>query len=219
MEIVKAGKDTFRHLPPWVILSETTVKKKAADAAPLLGGQFMESIVKGSRYPMTLYQAIINRIRAGEETNKTKAAIIKAILIRNYDEREVTSLALNTETDNKAYVLGRLFSVLERLQQQASGGNLNATIRDKYFTSACANPRSVFPTLLKLSMHHSAKLDTAYYEILKTELLGKLDVEQPFPSSLSLDDQGRFILGYYHQTQDFFTPRKEKENMEEDNNV
>jgi len=204
LEIAKAGNDRFRYLPLWMLLSETTVKKQTSDVAPLLAGQLVHSIITGGRYPMTLYQAILNRVRAGEEINKTKAAVCKAVLIQNYNEREVTSVALNTQTDNKPYALGRLFSVLEQLQQRASGGGLNSTIRDRYFTSACANPRSVFPTLLKLSSHHSAKLDNpsrTFFEKLKTELLGKLDVETSFPSALSLDDQGRFILGYYHQTQ------------------
>jgi CRISPR-associated protein Csd1 len=61
-------------------------------------------------------------------------------------------------------------------------------------------------------MHHSAKLDKpGYYEKLKTDLLGLVDVENPFPAALSLDEQGLFILGYYHQTQVFFTPKKDKE--------
>jgi CRISPR-associated protein Csd1 len=217
MEIVKAGKDCFRFQPAWMILSETTVKKQAPDVAPLLGGQYMRSILTGGRYPLTLYQSILNRVRAGELINKTKAAIVKAVLIKNYNESEVTTVALNTKTDNKPYALGRLFSVLEQLQQRASGGELSSTIRDRYFSSACANPGSVFPTLLKLSVHHSAKLDNAvYFERLKGELLGKLDVETPFPSALSLDDQGRFILGYYHQTQDHFTSKKDKEEQNND---
>jgi len=212
MEIAKYGNDRHRYLYPWMILNETTVSKKSSDVTPLLGGQFIYSIITGGRYPMTLYQAILKRIRAHEDVNKCKAAIIKAILMRNYDEREVTTVALNSQTCNKPYVLGRLFSALEQLQQRASDGGLNTTIRDRYFSSACANPASVFPTILKLSNHHAAKLDNAvFYEKLKTELLSKLDFENPFSSSLNLDDQGRFILGYYHQTQDFFTPKKEKE--------
>ena len=212
MEIVKSGQDKFKYVPIWVILSETTVTKKSADASPLLGGQLYRSIISNARYPTTLFQAILTRIRAGDEINKTKAAVIKAILIRNYNESEVTTVALNNQTDNKPYTLGRLFSTLEQLQQQASGGGLNATIRDKYFTSACANPSNVFPTLLKLSNHHAAKLDDSrYFEILKSELLFKLDVDAPFPSALSLEDQGRFILGYYHQRQFFYTPKKDKE--------
>ena len=216
LEIDKAGNDRFRYLPIWMILNETTVKKQAADVAPLLGGQLYHSIITGSRYPMTLYHAMLNRLRAGEEVNKVKAAVVKAVLIRNYDEKEVTTVALNTQTSNKPYALGRLFSVLEQLQQRAADSKLNATIRDRYFARACANPGSVFTTILKLSIHHAAKLDNpVYYEQLKTHLLGKLDVENPFPTALSLDDQGRFILGYYHQTQDFFTSKKIKE--EQDN--
>jgi len=214
MEIAGGDKDIFKYPPVWLVLSETTIKKKAAEVAPLLGGQYLYSILTGGPYPMTLYQAILGRVRAGEKINRVKAAVIKAVLIKNFNESEVTTVALNAASDNKPYVLGRLFSVLEQLQQRSAGGDLNATIRDRYFTSACANPGSVFPTLLKLSFHHAAKLDKAgevYYEKLKTELLGKLDAESPFPSALALDDQGRFILGYYHQAQYFFTPKKDKE--------
>lgn len=210
MEIVKDTKqEKFPFLPPWIILSETTVTKKAGDATPLLGGQLFKAILSGSRYPMTLYHAILSRIRAGEDINKTKAAIVKAVLIRNYDEQEVTTVALNAETNSTPYTLGRLFSVLERLQEKANG---SATIRERYFATACANPASVFPTILKLSMHHADKLNSAvFFEKLKTELLGKLESESPFPKALGLDDQGRFILGYYHQTQDFFTKKDKTE--------
>jgi CRISPR-associated protein Csd1 len=220
MEIAAPKNDKFHYLPPWILLSETTVSKKSGDAAPLLSGQLLNNIVTGARYPQTLYNAILIRAKANEPINKTKAAIIKAVLIRNYQESEVTTVSLNPDSNNKPYVLGRLFSVLEQLQNRASGGSLNATIRDRYFSSACANPGSVFSTLLMLSMRHSSKLDNAvFYEKLKTDLLGRLDGETPFPSALSLDDQGRFILGYYHQTQDFYTSKKEKENKEENGNV
>ena len=166
---------------------------------------------------MPLLSAMLMRIRAGGDINRAKAAIIKAVLIRNYGESEVTTVALNQDSNNKPYVLGRLFSVLEQLQKSAAGGSLNATIRDRYFASACANPGNAFPTLLKLSMHHASKSDySARYERLKEELLGKLDAEMPFPAALTLDDQGRFILGYYHQTHDFYTPKKDKEDMEDE---
>ncbi|MDR3136340.1 MAG: type I-C CRISPR-associated protein Cas8c/Csd1 [Coriobacteriales bacterium] len=223
LEIIAPKNDRFTYLPPWVILSETTVSKKTKDASPLLGGQLLTSIITGKPYPMSLYHAMLIRVRANEHVSRTKAAIIKAVLMRNCPatEREVLTVSLNPNSDNKPYVLGRLFAVLEQLQISASGGMLNATIRDRYFASACANPRSVFPTLLKLSMHHAAKSDYAVrYEKLKEELLDKLDVEaEPFPAALSLDDQGRFILGYYHQMQDLFTSKKVKEpELKEDNN-
>jgi CRISPR-associated protein Csd1 len=204
----------YTNLPYWMLLSETTVKKKSSDAAPLLGGQLLRSIITGVPYPSTLYHAILIRIRTGEKVNRTKAAVVKAVLIRNFNEREVTSVALNAQSENQPYVLGRLFSVLERLQEKAIGAS---TIRERYFAGACANPGSIFPILLKLSTHHAAKLDTPgfiYFEKLKTELLGRLGDETPFPFAFDLSDQGRFILGYYHQTQDFFTAKTLKEENE-----
>jgi CRISPR-associated protein Csd1 len=214
LKIIASKNDRFPYLPPWILLSETTVSRKHGDVLPLLGRQLLDSIVTGKPYPMTFYNAILTRIRANEPINKTKAAIIKAVLIRNYEkEREVATVSLNPNSDNKPYALGRLFAVLEQLQKSASDGKLNATIRDGYFSRACANPRTVFPILLKLSMHHASK--SAYkarYEKLKKELLDKLDVEEvPFPAALSYEDQGRFILGYYHQTQNPFISNKDRE--------
>ncbi|MCL2386371.1 MAG: type I-C CRISPR-associated protein Cas8c/Csd1 [Defluviitaleaceae bacterium] len=216
LEIVSDNMTKFQYLPFWVILSETTVTKEAGKATPLLGGQLMHSILKGTKYPQTLYNAILTRIRAGEQINQTKAAVIKAVLIKNFKETEVTKVNLNDETSNKPYVLGRLFSVLEQLQNRASDWKLSATIRDKYFASACANPSNVFPTILKLSMHHAAKLENStFYESLKGKLLSKLEAENPFPTTLGLEDQGKFILGYYHQKQSFFT--KNDQNKEANN--
>jgi len=207
LEIVSDNRTPFRLIPLWLILSETTVKGSASDAQPLLAGQLLKSILTGVDYPLTLYNAIVNRIRAGAAVTQTKAAVIKAILTKNksFNESEVTTVSLNEKSMIKPYVLGRLFSVLERLQEKANG---TATIQSRYFTSACINPGSVFPTLLRLSVHHSAKLDNpVFFEKLKTDLLGRLDDVIPFPTTLKLDDQGRFILGYYHQTHSFFTKK------------
>jgi CRISPR-associated protein Csd1 len=216
LDIVGSKKEKFPHLPPWTLLNETTVGKKSSDVAPLLGGQLLQSILTGQPYPMALYHAILIRAKAGERINRTKAAVVKAVLQNNYQESEVTTVSLNPNSTNRSYVLGRLFSTLERLQQQASGGSLNSTIKDRYFSSSCSNPGSVFPTILKLSAHHLAKLDNSvYFDKLITNLLGRLDEDMPFPTAMSLDDQGRFILGYYHQTQDFFTPKKNKEQQEQ----
>ena len=106
-------------------------------------------------------------------------------------------MGLNEQTDNRAYILGRLFAVLEKAQKDAAGGQLNTTIKDRYFTSACATPGAIFPTLLKLSQHHIAKADYGYKSDKRiTELLEKVDA---FPSTHSLEEQGLFILGYYQQ--------------------
>jgi CRISPR-associated protein Csd1 len=202
-----SGNSKFSYLPPWMILSETTVKKSASDATPLLGGQLLESIITDKAYPLTLFNAILTRIRAGEEINQTKAAVIKAVLIRNL-KSEVATVSLNKDSKNIPYILGRLFSVLEYLQEKANG---SSTIRQRYFSSACSNPVNVFPTLLSLSMHHADKLDNAtWFEKQKSDLISNLDAENPFPSALSLQQQGEFIVGYYHQQQDRYTKKEEK---------
>jgi CRISPR-associated protein Csd1 len=224
LEIYSSRNEKFAYLLPWMILAETTVKKSASDAAPLLGGQLMRSIVTGSRYPATLYNAMLARIRAGKDINRTKAAVIKATLLRNYEnknDKEVLDVALSEKSENKPYVLGRLFAVLEKLQQDTADGKLNSTIRDKYFASACANPQSVFPTILRLSISHERKLTEGgkvYYGRLKQTLMDKLDIEgDPYPATLNLQDQGKFILGYYHQTQTLYTGKEKTAEGETDN--
>lgn len=219
-ECLKISDDDLSRLTPFHLLGNTTVKngEKYGVPAANLSGQLLNAILTNTPYPITFYNAILIRVRAGEEINKTKAAIIKAVLIRNFNETEVTTVALNKQSDNVPYNLGRLFSVLEKLQKDSSEGKLNSTIRDKYFSSACANPASVFPTILKLSTHHSAKLDDeAFYEILKTNIIKKLDSENPFPNTLNLEDQGRFIVGYYHQTQELYTSKKNRKAEEQNN--
>lgn len=117
-------------------------------------------------------------------------------------------MSLNENSSNPAYLLGRLFAVLEKVQQEAIPG-LNATIKDRYFTTACASPATVFPVLLRLSQHHISKAAYGYVSERRIEeILDKLDVEEnPIPNHLDLDEQGVFILGYYHQRADFYRKR------------
>lgn len=114
-------------------------------------------------------------------------------------------MSLNEQATTPAYVLGRLFAVLEKVQQEAIG-DMNASIKDRYFTSACASPRSVFPTLLRLSQHHISKAEYGHTSDRRIqEILGLLDVEKnPIPARLTLDEQGVFVLGYYHQRAAFY---------------
>jgi len=119
-------------------------------------------------------------------------------------------MSLNESYTHPAYVLGRLFAVLEKAQKEALGQNINATIKDRYFTSACASPASVFPTLLRLSHHHLAKAEYGgRIDRQIQDLLNMLDAK-PFPSRLSLDEQGVFVLGYYHQRAAFYTKNSEE---------
>ena len=127
-------------------------------------------------------------------------------------------MALNEQSTIPAYLLGRLFAVLEDAQKEAAKpAKLNATIKDRYFTSACASPSSVFPVLLRLSQHHISKAEYGYvYDRRIQEIMQLLDVDKtPYPKRLSLDEQGVFVLGYYHQRA--YRKNKKSENQETEN--
>ena len=119
-------------------------------------------------------------------------------------------MKVNEETKDRAYVLGRIFSVLEDIQEKANPG-INTTIRDRYFNSACTTPSVVFPVLLRLKNSHIRKIDNIglkkKYEELLTELSGKLN---EYPARLTLEEQGMFMLGYYHEVQKRYTKKEDR---------
>ena len=121
-------------------------------------------------------------------------------------------MSLDRENYNIGYLLGRLFAVLER-SQQAALGDLNATVRDRFYGAASTNPITTFPRLVKLNNHHLTKIENRGYAInLEREIGSIMDGITTFPAHLSLDDQGRFAIGYYHQRQHFFTKVREEKN-------
>lgn len=214
LEIEHAPKD-YEYLPLWRLMQETVSPNSRDKAAsPLLAGAVLRSIFAGLPYPVALFQSVMRRIRAEQDISRGKAAIIKAYLIRNHNEilKEAITVSLNENSNNKAYVLGRLFSVLEKAQLDANPG-INATIKDRYFTSACATPGSVFPTLLRLANHHTSKSEYGYVSERRiTELMEKLEVDNnPYPAHQSLTDQGLFVLGYYHQSKANYAKKTKEE--------
>lgn len=225
LQIVKEFDNQPDMIPLWQLLGET-VSKKSSDksASPLMAGSVFRSMISGVPYPAALYYAIINRIRADvddsthgiKKINYPRAAVIKAYLTRkdrNLNQpkiKEVLCMSLNEQSTHPAYLLGRLFAVLEKAQQDAAApAKLNATIKDRYFTSACASPASVFPVLLRLSQHHISKAEYGYVsDRLIEKIMNLLEAgDHPIPAHLTLDEQGIFVLGYYHQRADFFKPK------------
>ncbi len=177
---------------------------KAENIPPNLGGDLVRSVIESLPYPQTLLAGAIRRIRAEHEVTYPRAAIIKACINR-YSGMEELKVSLDENNTNTAYRLGRLFAVLERVQERASP-NLNATIRDRYYGAASSTPVTVFSTLLKLKNHHVAKLESKGEAVNLERLIGQvMDGIVDFPAHLSLQDQGRFAIGYYHQRQAFFT--------------
>ena len=215
MRMIKPKWEDREYLGIRQMLFET-VNQKSKDKSPIpnMAAMVLQAVISGGKYPASLYTDTLIRIRA-EQGNVTwgRAGIIKAYLIQNYKWKEGEGyMGLNEGSMDEAYVLGRLFAVLESIQQDANPG-LNATIRDRYFNSACAAPASVFPVLIRLKNSHMKKLERErmgakiYYEKLLTEIMGKLE---RFPARLSLEEQGKFDLGYYHQMQKRYEKREEK---------
>ncbi len=219
LEIVRPGYDKDAYLPLWKLLRET-VNPNARDksASPQMAGDTLRAILTGGRYPATLYQQTMLRIKAEHEVTRGKAAIIKAILIRNTDDtfnKEALTVELNEKTTYQPYVLGRMFSILEAIQQAANPG-VNTTIKDKYFTSACATPATVFPTLMNLAEKHLRKMSVGS-RVFYAKQLGALTekIDESYPVHLTLFDQGVFQLGYYHQTQKRYEKRTSEKSEEE----
>lgn len=195
------------------LISPKSSKEKVP--SPLTAALF-EAILKGTRYPDELLSTVITRVKTDSDEennhfiklNDTRAGLIKGCINRKQNKEEI-KMSLDLENKNQAYLCGRLFAVLEKIQQDASGGGLNRTIKDSYFASACSKPSTVFPKLYKLSQNHIKKLSSPiFYNKLCGEILDGLDGK--FPSTLSLDDQGRFIVGYAQQNKALYTKKSEE---------
>ncbi len=194
------------------LLAGLALQGKLDNVPPRLAGDWMRAILEGQPYPATLLNAAVMRCKAEQEVTYMRAAVLKAWLNRDHRRRHTDTGStdqhfkekLDVDQTDTPYRLGRLFAVLEQIQRQAMPG-INATIRDRYYSAASTTPVAVFTTLLRLKNAHLKKLSegqTVWFERLVGEVLAPL---QDFPRQLTLPQQGRFALGYYHQRQDFFT--------------
>lgn len=221
LEIVLPAWGNLEYLGIQKMLDET-VNQKSKDKIPIpnMAAMTLKAVLDDNRYPGSMYSSTIIRIRAEQgKITYGRAAILKAFLIKNFNWKEgVDYMGLNEGCEEQAYVLGRIFAVLESIQKDVNP-TINTTIRDRYFNSACAMPASVFPILIKLKNSHLKKLEREsggmkiYYENLLMKLMGKISVEDGkvgFPKKLSLEEQGKFMLGYYHQTQKRYEKKEDK---------
>ena len=207
------------------LLVAIATQGKSENIPPNLGGEVMQAIVTGLPYPSTLLQGAVRRIRAEQAKRDTRtgklvqnvtharSALIKACLNRQQrlvgtTEREVT-VSLDYANTNSGYRLGRLFAVLEKVQEEANPG-INTTIRERFYGAASSTPVTVFSNLMKLKNHHLAKLENPGRRVNLERLISEIvDGISDFPHHLKLADQGRFAIGYYHQRQALFSKSTE----------
>lgn len=204
----------FETMPLWALLRET-VNLNSRDKTPsaAMAGAVARAVFSGGRYPASLLESVMLRIRAERNITWGRAAILKSYYLKNeHDDcpKEVLNVSLNETSTNPAYTLGRLFSVYEAAQQAANPG-INATIKDKYFNSAAAMPASIFPVLNNLYQKHLRKMEPGmriYYDKQVSALKGVLG--ESYPARMTLAQQGTFDLGYYHQTQKRYAKKEEQ---------
>lgn len=215
MAIIKPVKDPFERLPVWKMLQETVNQNtKDKSPSPQMAADTMKAILSDTYYPDSLVNGVMLRVRAEHNITRGRAAIIKAFYLKNINSKcpeEVLQMQLNEESTNIPYNLGRLFAVLEHIQQEANPG-INATIKDKYFNTAASTPSHIFPLLINLSQKHLKKIKEpnkkVYFEKNMQSIVEKLG--EKFPDRMTLPEQGSFQLGYYHQTQKRYQKKEEK---------
>ena len=222
LEIIRPSFDKFPTLPIWRLVLETVRKAppggRTPEPHPRLAGDLLLAVLNDTLYPATLLNGVELRIRAERSVSRGQAAILKAYYTKYLEQfqpdspmKEALIVELNEQTNYLPYLLGRLFAVLEGLQQSANPG-INTTIKDRYFNSASATPAIVFPQLINLAQKHLNKLDGGlfvYYDKQITELSNR--ITQTLPTRMSLAEQSAFQLGYYHETQRRYTPKAKKE--------
>jgi CRISPR-associated protein Csd1 len=205
--------DSEPEFPPlWRLLCHTASLGKAENISPVLAGGMTRAILTDSLYPQNLLPVVLERIRAEHNVTYFRAALLKAYLMRN-KQMEVP-VALDLNRNDRPYLLGRLFAVLEKAQEEAIPG-ANATIKDRYLAAASATPGQVFHMLLKNSANHIAKLKkdpekkgrAFHYDIMTQDIISGFS---DYPKTMKAEEQGLFMIGYYHQRKDFYTKKTQE---------
>jgi CRISPR-associated protein Csd1 len=205
--------DNEPEFPPlWRLLCQTASLGKAENISPVLAGGMARATLTGTRYPQNLLPVVLERIRAEHNVTYFRAALLKAYLTRN-KQMEVP-VSLDPNRTDRPYLLGRLFAVLEKAQEEAIPG-ANATIKDRYLSAAAATPGQVFQMLLKNSANHIAKLKkdpekkgrAFHYDIMTQEIISGFS---DYPKTMKAEEQGLFMIGYYHQRKDFYTKKTQE---------
>lgn len=214
------------EIPLWRINNELVSPNSANAISPALQSDMFQAILNGTNYPYTLLETVVRRVCTDSDTdsnnkikiNEVRAGLIKAFINRksriNGDKEEIT-VALNPENTNPAYLCGRLFAVLEKIQLEATDVKLNRTIKDAYFSSASSRPALIMPRLIDLSNYHLRKLKEGraiYFSKLINEIMGK--IKDSLPTNLSIMEKGEFQLGYFQQNKDFFAEQNKNEEPE-----
>jgi CRISPR-associated protein Csd1 len=215
LNLIKERENNVSYPSVRQLILELAKLHKSENIPHNITAPVIQSIINATNYPLKLLSILLSRMRSDQKydrLNYYRASFIKAILNRNY-KKEIT-MSLDPDRKTVPYLLGRLFSVIEKVQEESAAGSLNTTIKDRYFASASTTPQAVFPRLFSLHQNHMKKLksEKTGLAVTREKMMGEVISGLPasLPSTLKLDEQGEFSIGYYHQRQDFFTKKEEQ---------
>ncbi len=175
---------------------------RADDLPPHIPVAFFRHALAKTPLPLSLLVHAVERSRAEQRVTRPRAAIIKMVLLSMHPEEGNSMEQLDPATKHPAYICGRVFAVIESAQRAALG-DVGSTITDRYFSAASSTPAYVLGKLVSDARKaHFGKLrrqKPAVYYALDQRLTETLQSLSTFPATLTLEEQGRFVLGYYHQ--------------------
>lgn len=180
----------------------------------MLATSWIQAALKGTPYPTALLTLALQRLSdpsLGVRLSETCCAVMKAVLLRMPGQKREITVALDENNTDMPYLLGRLFAVMERLQEVAIPG-IGAGIRKTHFAAAFHSPANTYPSLLALSAHHAAKTENKrrfsgrWLENMKLKIIDQMP--QKFPARLLPVDQGQWHIGYGQQLAALNAPRQ-----------
>lgn len=202
------GDGTEGHPLGLYALAASTVADPRRDLPPNTPKVLLRMALKGGPLPRWLLYQAVRRNRAEQRVTRPRAALIKMVCLSNQDVlKEDEMVQLDMDNRHPAYRCGRLLAVIESAQRSAIPG-LEGTVTDRFYGTASSAPGSVFPHLLRGVRHHLAKLrrdQPPVYHALEArleEIINGLKITHDlkgFPKVLTLEEQGLFALGFYHQ--------------------
>ena len=216
--------DRNTPLPQFMLLKSMVLNGELDRLPAELAAELWLAALFGLPLSRSFLAAVVLRNRAERKVSAERAALIHLFFTSHRrsatanttiasppraGEEIAHDMSLNRESKDPAYLLGRLLAVLENLQTAAQGQNLNRTLVDRTFGAASTRPGVVFPQLIQTAQHHFAKAGkklggrTVNLDKQLGEIMDGLEIGG-FAATLTLEQQGRFALGYYHQRQSFF---------------
>lgn len=208
---LKAQDVGNEHLYNVYVLASATYQKPKTQMKVGDIQQWFNWIFKGQPLSKRILVQLLRRIQVEGRMNKLHFAVLKSWLISQKNGRDWT-VKLDVKNKNRAYIVGRVFALLEKVHGDARGSS-NESLSNKYFGSMSSTPKTVFAVLMKNYQHHLAKIGArskgaeVYYDKKMIELLANIN---EIPTIFTLDEQAEFTLGYYHEKESLWTKKEEE---------